>query len=339
MRWGWTPEAGRWRLADHGYPRVPAPISVSTAGVAAAQSYDYWRNLAFADFEPDPVTREDRLTFSAKAEGLASEKADFFLTQSAAVSGGRERHHIDQDGLETVSVGVVLKGTRQSEQVGDASLTARAGSFFAYDAAHAGRVSWSAHKAVYLVLRRNDVVAALGEVPRPSQLIQRLHQSTMRHVVSDQFQMLARHMRVLDPEQRGYLLDQTVQLTLFALAKSAEDDAPAQSEAGYLAAAMRFIDLHLADPRLDADHIAAALNCSRATLYRVFAQEGLGVAEAIRSARLERARVLVETVPTRSISDIAVECGLFDTVNFSRHFRRRFGLSPTDARALAAGRR
>lgn len=339
MRWGWTPEAGRWRLADHGYPRVPTPISVSTAGIAAAQSYDYWRNLAFADFEPDPITREDRLAFRAKAEGLTSEKADFFLTQSDAVSGGRERHHVDQDGLETISVGVVLKGARQSEQAGDASLTARAGDFFAYDAAHAGRVSWSAHKAVYLVLRRDDVVAAVGDVPRPSQLIRRLQNSPMRGVVADQFQMLARHMRVLDSAQRAYLLDQTLQLTLFALARSAEEDSPAISGAGYLEAALRFIDLHLANPRLDADHIAAALNCSRATLYRVFAQEGLGVAQAIRSARLERARLLIETVPTRPISDIAVDCGLFDTVNFSRQFRRRFGLSPTDARALAAGRR
>ncbi len=335
MAWNWSPEQGRWRLEEHGYPSAPEPISVSTVGIAAAERYDYWRDLAFSDFEPDPVTRHERLAFSARAQGLCSVRADFFFTDSGAVSGGREARHIAQDGLDSVSIGLVLRGERRSEQADDDAVLVRAGQLFAYDAAQRSRVAWTAHKGIYLVIRRPDAAAALGKIPPPAQIKRRLEQSPMRHVVVDQFQMLARHMYALDPTQRAYLLDQTVQLTLFALSRPSEF-APASEHAPYLPAALRFIEVNLSNPQLDAGRIAAALNCSRATLYRAFAQEGMGVAETIRDMRLDRARYLIETAPTRAIATIAVECGLFDTVNFSRQFRRRFGLSPTDARAGAA---
>ncbi len=335
MGWNWSPDLGRWRIEEHGYPETPEPVSISTAGIGEAESYDYWRDLAFSDFEPDPVSRQERLAFRARAKGLCSAQADFFLTESGAVSGGRERRHIDSDGMDTISIGLVLRGERQSEQAGDGATTVSAGGLFAYDAAHAGRVSWSAHKGIYLVIRRPDAVAALGDIPTPAQMMHRLERSPMRHLVSDQFRLLARHMDGLDATQRAFVLDQTVQLTLFALAKSGNPSSSPSREAAYLPAAMHFIELNLANPHLDAARIAQALGCSRATLYRAFAQEGMGVAEAIRDARLERARGLIESSPGRPISDIAVECGLFDTVNFSRQFRRRFGISPTDARSPA----
>lgn len=326
---------GRWRLDEHGYPSTPEPIAISTAGIAETESYDFWRDQAFSDFEPDPVTPQERLAFRARAQGLCSAQADFFLTDSGAVSGGRDRRNIEQDGLDSLSIGLVLKGQRRSEQTDDQAALVRPGELFAYDAAQSGRVAWTAHKSIYLVIRRPDAATALGDIPAPAQMMQRLARSPMRHVVADQFRLLARHMHELNPSQQAFVLDQTVQLTLFALARTSES-VPVAGEAAYLSAALRFIDLNLANPYLDAARIAAALNCSRATLYRAFALEGTGVAEAIRDARLDRARFLIETTPTRAISAIALECGLLDTVNFSRQFRRRFGLSPSDARALAA---
>ena len=96
---------------------------------------------------------------------------------------------------------------------------------------------------------------------------------------------------------------------------------------------MRFIELNLADPNLNAARVAKAVNCSRAKLYRAFAAEETAVAECIREIRLDRTRILIEQMPPgQSIGDVAVSCGLYDTANFSRQFRRRFGVAPSDLR-------
>jgi hypothetical protein len=53
----WRPELGRWRLLEHGFPEAPHKVALSTAGIPERESYDYWRNLAFADFEADAMCR------------------------------------------------------------------------------------------------------------------------------------------------------------------------------------------------------------------------------------------------------------------------------------------
>lgn len=318
---------------EHGFPAAPHAVSISTSGLAPHEAYDYWRNLAFSDFEPDHTPRSEQRAFRAKADGLCWERADFFLTESGPVSGSRGKRHLDQDGLDSLSIGLVLKGERRSEQLGDNAMTIGAGGLFAYDAAHASRVEWSQHRAAYLVVRRSDASSTFGEIPPPAELMRRLAQSPMRHVLADQFLTLAKHMRFLTADERAYLLEQTIQLALFALANPAPSREGEDLHETLYLAALRYIELNLADRMLEASRIAASLNCSRSTLYRAFAAKGLGVAEAILDKRLQRARVLLQqSAPHTTIAEIALACGLYDTANFSRQFRRSFGLAPSDVR-------
>ena len=333
VQWKWRPELGRWRLLEHGFPSHPQKVAISTEGVAARDAYDYWRDLAFSDFEPDAMSAADRLSFRARATGLCWERADFFMTDSGAVSGGRDVGHFERDGLDSISIGLVLDGRRQSEQQGDDQITVGPGGLFAYDAARSNRIAWSRHRGIYLVVRRPDALQVLDDMPTPSEMMRRLGQSAMRHALADQFRMLARHMSFLSPNEQAYLLDQTIQLALFTLANPSGDQDDTASDSVLFHAALRFIEFNLADPNLDAGRVARGVNRSRATLYRVFGAEGIGVAEAIRDTRLDRARSLIEQMqPGQSIGDIAVSCGLYDTANFSRQFRRRFGVAPSDLR-------
>lgn len=330
----WRPELGRWRLLEYGFPSEPARIAVSTSGVPERHAYEYWRDLAFSDFEPDRMPRGTERTFRARASGLCWERADFFLTESGAVSGSRTRRHISHDGLDSLSIGLVLDGSRDSRQEAEQEVTTGAGGLFVYDAAKPGLVAWSQHRAIYLVVRRPDVQPVLGDdIPDAATLMRRLARSSMRHVLADQFRMLARHMSFLSANEQAYLLDQTIQLALFALDNPGEREATVATDAPLHYAALRHIELNLEDPNLGADRLCKALGCSRATLYRAFAGAGQGVAETIRDMRLDRARMLLEqSLPNVPIADIAVRCGLYDTANFSRQFRRRFGLAPSDVR-------
>lgn len=100
-------------------------------------------------------------------------------------------------------------------------------------------------------------------------------------------------------------------------------------------AARRFINLHVADANLTAERIAIALNCSRAHLYRVFAEREETIGQVIRAARLERASTLMIANPGWPIDKIAALCGFANASAFSRMFRRQRGISPAMFRDAA----
>ena len=117
----------------------------------------------------------------------------------------------------------------------------------------------------------------------------------------------------------------------------ASDDAKDESRAAVgqaIATSVRsFIDEHLANPRLDATTITGRFGISRASLYRLFEPHG-GVTSYIQSRRL--ARCLADLVSPKlrhlQIKQVAMNAGFSDQTHFSRTFKKRFGVSPTDVR-------
>jgi len=93
-----------------------------------------------------------------------------------------------------------------------------------------------------------------------------------------------------------------------------------------------YIDDHIQNPDLDADHIAPALGLSRASLYRLFATSG-GVGRYIRRRRLSGAALELSD-PTRRvrIGEVAMRWGFANDASFARAFRQAFGIAPRAAR-------
>lgn len=333
--WTWKPELGPWRMDRYGYSDTPSLVSVSTDGVPDRSRYDYWCDLAFSDFEPHRA-REAAGTFQARARGLSYHRADFFETRSSAISGHRTRQQLEQDGLGTISIGVVRTGRRLSIDRHGGEQLAEANGLFIYDASQQSQVQWSDHQASFIVLRRPDMLAGLGEpLPDVAELTQRLRTSPMRHLVGDQLRRVGQYHEHLGVPAQEFLIEQTIQLMQFALARRSENDQPMSQDHALFHTALRLISTQLADPLLDAERVAQALRVSRATLYRAFADQEIGVAEAIREMRLDRARNLLERAPPhQGIAEIAQHCGLYDTPNFSRMFRRRFGVAPSAVRKV-----
>ena len=56
---------------------------------------------------------------------------------------------------------------------------------------------------------------------------------------------------------------------------------------------------------------------------------------ALREIRLQRARSLIEQSPRLNVGALAWRCGFADPSGFSKLFRTRFGLSPTEWRVHA----
>jgi AraC-like DNA-binding protein len=95
-----------------------------------------------------------------------------------------------------------------------------------------------------------------------------------------------------------------------------------------------YIQAHLADPGLCHQAVAEAHHMSGRTLYRLFGEPGPTVTELIRGYRLDRvhADLLSPASAGLAISRIAARWGLFDMPHFSRAFRARYGMTPSEAR-------
>lgn len=98
----------------------------------------------------------------------------------------------------------------------------------------------------------------------------------------------------------------------------------------------RYIGQNLSMPHLGPEHICETLGLSRSKLYRHFEASG-GVMREIRQQRLLASKAaLVDRADTRPIYRIAEDCGFASAEDFSKAFRRQFGLTPGDLRRLAA---
>ena len=73
-------------------------------------------------------------------------------------------------------------------------------------------------------------------------------------------------------------------------------------------------------------------------LHRLLEDSGRTFSEHLLERRLDRAHRLLRDprLAYRKISEIALEAGFADLSHFNRSFRRRFGETPSQARAMAA---
>ncbi len=102
----------------------------------------------------------------------------------------------------------------------------------------------------------------------------------------------------------------------------------------YLLRLQSYIVDHLQEEQLSPLSIAKAHNISDRYLHHLFAQTGTSVSDFIREQRLQRCRDALTNPAYRSLSvaEIAHQWGFPAPAHFSRIFKRRFGLSPRDAR-------
>lgn len=95
-----------------------------------------------------------------------------------------------------------------------------------------------------------------------------------------------------------------------------------------------YMQRHFADPHLCAGDVAQANHVSVRLLHKLFAAAGSTFGESLRAHRLEHCRDRLRAADaSTTILDIALEAGYDNLSCFSRAFRRRYGLTPSEYRA------
>jgi AraC-like DNA-binding protein len=95
-----------------------------------------------------------------------------------------------------------------------------------------------------------------------------------------------------------------------------------------------YINRHLRDPELSVDGIAAALNCSKRYVHKVFSENEETVSRYIINQRLEKcvAELVGTTMRSGSIAHIACSWGFNSLSHFGKVFGKRYGMSPSEWR-------
>ncbi|MCB0521116.1 MAG: helix-turn-helix domain-containing protein [Lewinellaceae bacterium] len=89
------------------------------------------------------------------------------------------------------------------------------------------------------------------------------------------------------------------------------------------------LETHFADSRFGTEAFAAAMNRSRATLFRQLRELGANApSELLRDFRLQKAATLLQSHPDLGVSQIAEACGFEDSSHFIKLFSKKYGKTP-----------
>lgn len=303
---------------------------LSTDGAPARERIDYWRDVVLRRTRPEFPDRGQ--PFRARLRRIVLADVELIEHASDAVISGRSAGRTRFDGGDDIALELIRSGTSQLTHNGEHRL--KAGDLCLVDYARPFQTVRTRHRACGVVLSRRRVREALGD-DLPALAGHRLPARGLVAVLRAHMTATLDESPYMTPEARVIATNAAAEMALAVLQAGRFGAADAEQFAeGLYHAARAMIEKACADPVLSPERIAAAVGCSRATLYRLFARRDESVVAVIWQTRLERAhRMLCSTGAIGlSISDVAMLSGFTDMPTFSRMFKRRYGKTPRETR-------
>ncbi|HEV2574050.1 MAG TPA: helix-turn-helix domain-containing protein [Beijerinckiaceae bacterium] len=304
-------------------------MEFTTDGLAARDTLHYWSATVLKRMGVERAVSASK-PFQARLRRSLSPSGEFWDHYSDTLYVDRSRERCARDGGEEIYVGLIVDGFSNLE-FGDQRLALRPGDIYVVDFREPVRAEWLPHRELGLLINRQHVIDRLGQTTRTKPREAFRSRSGFTALFASHLRLLANEARHLSADEQSDVIEVAIQLALLML--RSEPVAPEKLDGtAFMAAARRLIAERLSDPDLTPDQIAAALRCSRATLYRHFERDGAGVVETIRDCRLDSVRDMLIDEPLASISDLAFRCGFLDQSSFNKMFKRRFGMAPGQVR-------
>ncbi|MEV7136260.1 helix-turn-helix domain-containing protein [Arthrobacter sp. NPDC093128] len=166
--------------------------------------------------------------------------------------------------------------------------------------------------------------------------LERIDSGMPEHEEVDDVSDLGRALAADGMREADALINAAVEMAGVAFAGWRSSGANSGHEA-LLYSAQEFVRARLWDSRLGPETIAGHLGASLRFVSGLFAEHGSSPAAFIRDARLEKARYLLTSTERQNtaIFDVAVRVGFVDATTFSRAFRRKYGMVPSEYRREA----
>jgi AraC-like DNA-binding protein len=322
-------------------PHVPAMmravtagslLEISTAGIGAHERMAFWREAVLKRLLPIGTPGRDR-PFQGRLRRIVGDQAELVEQVADAIHVERRQDRCASDGLDDISIDFMLDFSHANMDHGGA-YKLRPGDLCVMDYARPCEVVVPRHRCGGLILPRRRVREALGhDMPELRGL--RLPRGGISALLLSHVRMTIDEAPRLSPVERVAAVKAAADMALAALQAGQLGAVDVeQFEYGFYYAACRLIERRCTDPQLTPRIVAAELGCSRPSLYRAFLRHGESVAAMIWTKRIERARTMLTNASHAQllVSEVAFRCGFLDQPTFNRMFKRRFGLTPREAR-------
>jgi AraC-like DNA-binding protein len=308
---------------------------ISTVGVPEGARAGYWSNLLrdmVGNVEASPIggTMEGRIDMVklgrivvAQVHGCNTR----LVMPSAQTSSPR---------MPSLHLLFQQHGNSTFEQDGQL-IPIKPGDCLAYDFERAHRISVPDVNKLFSLRIPRELLQINGFRPQRMKAAM-LTRDAMLDIACELLQSVIERVEAIDAESHTAVADALVRFLVPCLIRDAGSMSRMTSAQTLVTRARNYIESNLGDPDLDVDHIARVMGCTRRYLHMAFAGESTTVSKMIWSMRLERARHMIESNPwlDHSMTDIAFACGFSSSAHFSRTFRERFGVTPSNMRCKAA---
>ncbi|MFG2329604.1 helix-turn-helix domain-containing protein [Streptomyces sp. NPDC048604] len=313
-----------------------------TIDVRARDGFEWWADMVGDRVMPVAITSPHADRFRGTVSAIQLAQTDVSGFTFSPMSGRRTAAHIRRSDPEDYFLVLVHGSPIGLEQRGNNTLL-RAGDMALFDSFHP--LSCEFHdegRLSRLTLLRLPRTA----LPLPQDRTDRLLATALSSRTGSGA-LLASYLTGLraqadrcDPSELPRLGAVALDLCAGLLASQSDSRAllPAETRRQILLARIRaFIDSNLPDPRLGPATVAARHHISVRLLHTLFKEEPETIGATIRGLRLERSRADLADpgLGHRSIGEIAMRWGFRHPADFSRAFRRAYGLPPSDYRRMA----
>ncbi|MEW6640999.1 MAG: helix-turn-helix domain-containing protein [Pseudomonadota bacterium] len=311
------------------------PHSVlDTTGLPVREATAAWQESVGVMFDTR-LRRAPENGFRAEVEGFQFGELLLGNCRTVAQTFDRSPRRISRDNLDHVLLQFYTEGSCGRRDGGLDERT-RPGDLWISDLAQPQAAAATDFRNLNLVVPRR-LLAPLLNAPNEHNMRVLSGTSPLVRLLHSHLQALfhsAPQLRLQDAEA---LLQPTLQLAAAALNGHAREDSRQGVVSSLFGAIARHIELHLADPTLSVDSVAAAFGISRRKLYYLF-EPWDGFASYVQKQRLQACRRAL-TDPAqrhRSVAEIAGAFGFTHPKSFSRAFRRHIGMTAREVRSLAA---
>ncbi|MGY1809570.1 helix-turn-helix domain-containing protein [Blastococcus sp. SYSU D00669] len=309
-------------------------LTASTDEVPPGRAFEYWQDLICDTFVQLSAAPTTEAPFRGRIAHTDVGAVELTTVRASGQHVRRTPRLIARSSEEYVLASIQVAGRGTVAQDGrTAPLRPGAMAFYDSTRPYALHFPGSFEQLVVQVPRRllpeGPVLHATGVA---------LGASSSARLVADFFRGLAR-ARATDPAGSAALAPHALGLLTSALTLAAGTTAPRGD--GATAVDRERVLAHLAaryaDPRLDADRVAAACHLSRRTLFRLFEGEPEGLGDVLRRLRVTAAQDLLRTQPRMPLAAVAGRCGFAGEAQFHRAFRAVTGSTPAAYRRAALG--
>ncbi|MFA6112657.1 MAG: helix-turn-helix domain-containing protein [Sphingomonas sp.] len=321
--------------AQQGGLRIPHSL-LETTRLSPARALTLWRESIGALYDVRACAGEDS-RFHFRAEAYHFGEIVLTAYRCSAQTFDRSRTRIGRDGFDHITLQFCLSG-RHGRRDGSGGSEAGPGDLFIADLAQPQATETSDFDSLNLTVPRR-LLAPLLDAPDEQNLRRISGTAPLTTLLRNHLIGLFKSAPVMSAREAEAVIRPTLTLAAAVLNSETPVDDASGLDPILTAQIRHFLSEGAASTALTAEQVAARFGISRRKLSYLMEPHG-GFASCLREHRLHLAFTMLRDPAQRgtAVADVAQHCGFAWRTNFARTFRRRYGMTPQETRALAAQR-